>query len=164
MTVNVPVPSFPASSVTVTVHTLVVLAVTTAGVNTPEVTLYVPPSVQTAVGVSDTPPSSVTVKTDVAVDPDATVSVSGSKVKTGAVVSGGGGGVMVTVNVPVPVFPAASPAVAVHSLVVSDVTAAAVKTFVATSNAPPFVQETVGPVVTPRASVADKVDDPVASD
>ena len=62
----------------------------------------VPPFVQLAVGVAETPPSSVTVNTAVAVEPDATLNVGGLKVMTGAVVSGGGGGVMVTVNVAEP--------------------------------------------------------------
>jgi len=123
-----------------------------------------PPFVQLAVGVADTPPASVTVKVDVPVDPDATVSVVGLNVKTGAVVSGGGGGVIVTVKIAVPILPAASPAVAVHTLVVLAVTAAAVKVFVETVNVPPFVQVTVGPDVTPRLSVAVKVDVPVDSD
>jgi hypothetical protein len=92
------------------------------------------------------------------------VSVAGLKVKTGAVVSGGGGGVIVTVRVAVPVLPAASPAVAVHTLVVFSVTAAAVKVFVVTAKLPPLVHVTVGPEVTRRLSVAVNVAVPVASD
>ena len=61
-----------------------------------------------------------------AVCPDATVSVGGENVITGAVVSGGGGGVTVTVSVAEPSLPAASLMVAVQTLVVSAVTAGAV--------------------------------------
>jgi hypothetical protein len=107
--------------------------------------------------------SSVAERVEVPVWPDSTVKVAGLKVRTGAVVSGTGA-VIVTVRVAVPVLPAASLAVAVHTLSVSAVTAAAVKILVLTLKAPPFVQLTVGPDVTPRASVADNVELPVASD
>lgn len=69
-----------------------------------------------------------------------------------------------TVSVAEPVLPAASLAVAVQTLCVSAVTAAAVNVLVATLNEPPFVQLTFGPTVIPTASVADKVEVAVASD
>lgn len=62
----------------------------------------------------------------------------------------------------VPSLPAASPAVAVHSLVVVAVTAGAVK--IPPENVPPFVQLTVGPDVTATLSVAVKLDIPVPVD
>ncbi len=61
-------------------------------------------------------------------------------------------------------MPAASPAVAVHTLDVSAAIEAAVNMLFATLKLPPFVQVTLGPVVTPTASVADKVDAAVLPD
>jgi len=69
-------------------------------------------------------------------------------------------GVIETVKVAVPSFPTTSLAVAVHTLSVVSVTVAAVKTFVATSKLPPFVQETVAVAF----SVTVKVAVPVAPD
>ena len=106
---------------------------------------------------------SVAVNVAVALWPDATVKVTGLKLTTGASVSGIIA-VIVTVKVAEPSFPAASLAVAVQTLSVSAVTAAAVKTFVPTLNSPPFVQVTFGPTVIPTESVAVKVELPVASD
>lgn len=67
-----------------------------------------------------------------------------------------------TVSVPVPLFPAASPAVAVQTLVIFNPVRGAVK--VPFAKLPPFVQVTVGPVVTAVLSVAVRVDAPVASE
>lgn len=61
-----------------------------------------------------------------------------------------------------PVFPAASPAVAVQTLVRFVVVDGAVN--VLPENAPPFVHVTVGPVVTATLSVVDKVELPVAAE
>ena len=97
VTVKVPVPSFPASSVAVAVQTLSVVSVTTAAVNKFVATSKLPPAVQETVGTA----FSVTVKIAVAVRPVSTVNVAGSKVRVGAVVSGSGG-VIVTVRVAVP--------------------------------------------------------------
>ena len=67
-----------------------------------------------------------------------------------------------TVKVPVPELPAASDAVAVHTLVVAAVTDGAVN--VEPEKLPPFVQATEGPLVTPTLSVAVNVELPVAPD
>jgi len=72
--------------------------------------------------------------------------------------------VIVTVNVPVPWFPDGSDAIAVQTLVVSAVTAAAVNIFDETSKLPPFVQVTVGPDAIPLPSVAVSVDEAVVSE
>jgi hypothetical protein len=117
-----------------------------------------PPFVQLTVGPDVTPASSVAVRVAVAVCPDATVRDTGLKVTTGAVVSG----LIVTVKVAVPSLPAASLAVAVHSLVVVLVTAGAVK--VSAEKAPPLVQLTVGPDVTATLSVAVRLEVPVPVD
>ena len=69
---------------------------------------------------------------------------------------------IVTVKVAVPSLPASSMAVAVQTEAVSVSTTGAVKVFVATSKLPPFVQVTVGPVVTAILSVAVSVAVPVA--
>jgi len=163
VTVKVPVPSLPAASLAVAVQTLSVFAVTVAAVKTLVATLKLPPFVQLTVGPVVTAVSSVAVSVELPVWPDSTESVAGLNVTTGAVVSGTGT-VIVTVSVAVPSLPAASLAVAVQTLWVSEVTVAAVKVFVATSNEPPFVQVTVGPDVTPTASVAVNVEFPVPSD
>jgi hypothetical protein len=162
VTVNVPVPVFPAASLAVAVQMLVVVVVTAAAVKILLPTSKLPPFVQVTVGPLVTPNASVAVRMEVSVISDSTVSVVGLNSTVGGVVSTGA--VIVTVNVAVPVLPAASLAVAVHTLVVSVVTAAAVKIFVETLKLPPLVHETVGPVVTPTASVAVKVELPVCVD
>ncbi len=69
---------------------------------------------------------------------------------------------MVTVKVADPELPAASLAVAVHTLVVFSVTVAAVN--VVSEKAPLFVQVTFGPEVTLTLSVAVTVEVPVSPD
>jgi len=107
----------------------------------------VPPAEQFAVTVG-VPTLSVAVKLAVPEPPDKTDRVTGVIVTTGAVVSG----FTVTVKVAVPSLPAASPAVAVHSMVVAAVTVGAVN--IPPEKAPPFVQVVVGPLVTATLSVA----------
>ena len=93
-TVKVAVPSFPAASIAVAVHTLSVVSVTVAAVKTFVATSKLPPFVQVTVAVA----FSVTVKVALPVVPDVTINVAGVNVRTGAVVSG----VMVTVKVAEP--------------------------------------------------------------
>ena len=80
------------------------------------------PCVQVTVGVIVPSTSSVAVRVDSAVSPEATARVAGLKVITGGVVS------LATeiVIVAVPSFPAASVAVAVHVAMVSALTSGAV--------------------------------------
>ena len=111
--------------------------------------------VQVTVGPLVIATLSLALKAEFPVPPLITESVAGLKLKTGAAVSGGAG-IIVTVRVPVPSLPAASCAVAVQTLIVSWVTAAAVKT--PPAKLPPLVQLTVGTIgaVLP-ASLAVKV-------
>jgi hypothetical protein len=162
VTVNVPVPSLPAASPAVAVHTLVVSAVTAAAVKIFVATSKLPPFVQVTVGPDVTPNASLAVRTDEPVISDSTESVIGLNATVGAAVSTGA--IIVTVSVAVPELPAASLAVAVHTLVASTVIVAAVNTFVPTLKLPPLVQVTVGPDVTPMASVAVNVELPVWAD
>ena len=156
VTVKSAVPELPAASLAVAVQTTVVLAVTAGAVNVlPE---KLPPFVQLKVGPVAMPTLSVAVKVDVPVPPETTESAAGLKDRLGASVSGTGA-VIVTVKVAELEFPAASPTVAVHTLVVSAVTAGAVK--VLPEKLPPLVQLTVGPDVTRTLSVVVKVAVPV---
>ncbi len=98
---------------------------------------------------------SVIDRVDVTGLPDGTVKVSGLNDRTGASVSG----TIVTVRVAEDEFPAASLAVAVHSLVVDDATIGALN--VPAENVPPLVQLIVGPSVIRTLSVADKLDEAV---
>ena len=144
---------FPASSLTVAVQTTVVSTLTAGAVKVPPAKL--PPFVQLTSGLPKMATLSVADKADAAVSPESNVNVVALNETAGASVSG----VIVTFNVAVPEFPAASPAVAVHALVVAVVTTGAVN--VPPAKLPPLVQLTVGPVVTPVLSVAVTLAAPV---
>lgn len=90
VTVKVAVPSLPAASPAVAVHSTVVVVVTEGAVKVaPE---KAPPFVHVVVGPVVTPTLSVAVKVEEPVCPDSSVSVAGLKDTAGAVVSGAGGG------------------------------------------------------------------------
>lgn len=152
-TVSAALPTLPAASIAVAVQILVVFVVTAGAVKVESEKL--PPFVHSILGPVVTPTLSLVVKVETTVIPDSTVTLSGEKETDGASVSIG---VIDTVSMAVLSLPAASPAVAVHTLVVSTDTAGAVK--VDPEKLPPFVHSTLGPVVTPRLSVAVTVDVP----
>ena len=150
VTANSAVPALPDPSLAVAVQRTSVFAVTEGAVKV--LFAKLPPFVHVTVVPGVTAALSVTVNVEAAVFPDATVKVAGLNARVGAVVSGA----IETVRTAVEEFPAASLAVAVHSLVVAVVTIGAVKVF--PENVPPFVQFVVGPDVIPTLSDADKVE------
>jgi len=114
VTVKVPVPVFPAASLAVAVHMLVVFAVTSGAVKT--LLMKLPPFVHEIVGPEVTRILSVTVSVVAPVPPDSTVRVVGLNETDGEVVSATGGGGGLTVVPPLPPPPQATVVAAISGI------------------------------------------------